>query len=73
VRQHRLQADRKPFAPFTKGLLIATNEEKAAFDTYGAYFGTFTLDAKARTVTHHLEDNFVPGREGTDNVRWFKV
>jgi len=24
------KADRKPFAPFTKGLLTATNEEKAA-------------------------------------------
>ena len=43
-----LKADRKPFAPFTKGLLDATNEEKAAaFDSYAAYFGTFTVDAKA--------------------------
>ncbi len=67
------KADREPFALFTKGLLTATNEEKAAaFDTYGAYFGTFTLDAKAGTVTHHLEDNLVPGRQGTDNVRWFE-
>jgi len=67
------KADRKPFALFTKGLLTATKEEKAAaFDTYGAYFGTFTLDAKAGTVTHHLEDNLVPGRQGTDNVRWFE-
>jgi hypothetical protein len=68
-----LKADRKPFAPYTSGLLIATTEEKAAaFDTYAAYFGTFTLDAKARTVTHHLENNLVPGRQGTDNVRWFE-
>jgi hypothetical protein len=68
-----LKANRKPFAPFTKGLLTATTEEKAAaFDGYAAYFGTFTVDAKARTVTHHLEDNLVPGRGGTDNVRWFE-
>ncbi len=68
-----LKADRKPFAPFTKGLLTATTEEKAAaFDTYAAYFGTFTVDAKAGTVTHHLENNLVPGRQGTDNVRWFE-
>lgn len=68
-----LKADRKPFAPFTRGLLTATNEEKAAaFDGYAAYFGTFTFDAKAGTVTHHLEDNLVPGRRGTDNVRWFE-
>jgi len=68
-----LKADRKPFAPYAKGLLTATTEEKAAaFDTYAAYFGTFTVDAKAGTVTHHLEDNLVPGRRGTDNVRWFE-
>ena len=68
-----LKADRKPFAPYTKGLLTATTEEKAAaFDTYAAYFGTYSIDAKAGTVTHHLEDNLVPGRQGTDNVRWFE-
>jgi len=45
-------------------LLTATTEEKAAaFDSYAAYFGTFTVDAKAGTVTHHLENNLVPGRE----------
>jgi hypothetical protein len=35
-----LKADRKPFAPYTKGALTATTEEKAAaFDSYAAYFG----------------------------------
>jgi Lipocalin-like domain len=68
-----LKADRKPFAPYAKGILTATTEEKAAaFDAYAAYFGTFTVDAKAGTVSHHLEDNLVPGRQGTDNVRWFE-
>ncbi len=68
-----LKADRKPFAPFSKGLLNATTEEKAAaFESYAAYFGTYTTDAKAGTVTHHLEDSLVPGRRGTDNVRWFE-
>jgi hypothetical protein len=68
-----LKADRKPFAPYTKGVLTATTEEKAtAFDSYAAYFGTFTVDAKAGTVSHHLENNLIPGRQGTDNVRWFE-
>jgi hypothetical protein len=68
-----LKADRKPFAPFTKGLLTATPEEKAAaFESYAAYFGTFTVDAKAGIITHHLEGNLIPGRQGTDNVRWFE-
>ncbi len=68
-----LKADRKPFAPYTKGLLSATAEEKtAAFDSYAAYFGTYTVNPTDGTVTHHLEDNLVPGRRGTDNVRWFE-
>jgi hypothetical protein len=68
-----LKADRKPFAPYSKGMLTATTEEKAAaFDSYAAYFGTYTVDAKAGTVSHHLENNLVPGRQGTDNVRWFE-
>jgi hypothetical protein len=70
--QIALKADRKPFAPFTKGLLSATTEEKAAaFDTYLAYFGTYTVDAKAGTVTHHLQKHLIPGRDGTNIVRWF--
>jgi hypothetical protein len=47
-------------------------KRKLPFDSYAAYFGTFTVDAKAGTVTHHIEDNLVPGRRGTDNVRWFE-
>lgn len=67
------RADRKPFAPNNQGVSSATTEEKAAaFDTYTAYFGTFSVDATAGTVTHHLEDSLVPGRRGTDNVRWFE-
>lgn len=68
-----LKAERKPFRPYTKGLLSASSEEKAAaFETYAAYFGTYSVNAKEGTVTHHLEDNLVPGRRGTDNVRWFE-
>jgi hypothetical protein len=54
-------------------MLSATTAEKAAaFDSYAAFFGTYTVNAKEGTVTHHLEDNLVPGRRGTDNVRWFE-
>ena len=68
-----LQADRKPFAPFAKGLLAATTEEKAAaFESYAAYFGAYAIDAKAGTITHRLEDSLIPGRRDTDNVRWFE-
>jgi hypothetical protein len=67
------KADRKPFAPFNRGRLSATPEEKAAaFDSYLAYYGTYTVDGQAGTVTHHIEDYSVPGRRGTTNVRWFE-
>jgi Lipocalin-like domain len=67
------KADRKPFAAFNKGRLSATTEDKAAaFDSYQAYYGTYTVDAKAGTVTHHLEGSLIPGREGINNVRWFE-
>ena len=43
--------------PFVKGPAAGTDEEKvAAFDNYVAYYGTYTLDLKAQTITHHLED-----------------
>ncbi len=65
------KADRKPFAAFNKGRLLATTDDKAAaFDSYVAYYGTYTVDAKAGTVTHHLEGSLIPGREGINNVRW---
>jgi hypothetical protein len=61
--------DRKPLPPPAK----ATPDEKAsAFDSYVAYFGTYTVDANAGTVTYHLEENMIPGRRGVNNVRWFE-
>ena len=51
-------ADRKPFA---KGPSAGTLEEKAAaFDSYGACYGTYTVDTKAGTIMHHIEDGLNP-------------
>src|SRR5260370_26426866 len=48
-----LKADRKPFAPYAKGIVTATTEDKAAaFETYAAYFGPFTAAAHAGPDTH---------------------
>ena len=59
--------------PFVKGPAFGTGEEKmAAFDNYIAYYGTYTLDLKARTITHHLEDASPPNWRGRNNVRWFE-
>jgi hypothetical protein len=62
--------DRKPFA---KGPKAGTLEVRAAaFDSYGAYYGTYTVDSKAGTITHHIEDGLNPALRGRDNVRWFE-
>lgn len=59
--------------PFAIGAASGTGEEKvAAFDNYIAYYGTYKVDWKAQTVTHHLEDASVPNLRGRDNVRWFE-
>lgn len=63
------RADRKPLASIAKA---SAEDKAAAFDTYIAYFGTYTVDAKAETVTHHIEESIAPGRRGADNVRWFE-
>src|SRR6478672_1241652 len=52
------RADRKLFA---NGIAAGTPAEKAAaYDGYQAYYGTYTVDAKAGTVTHHLENALTP-------------
>ena len=59
--------------PFVNGAAAGTVEEKvAAFDNYVAYYGTYTLDLKAQTITHHLEDASPPNWRGVNNVRWFE-
>ena len=42
------------------------DEAKAAITGYTAYFGTYTVDERARTVTHHRKANLNPG--GIDTV-----
>jgi hypothetical protein len=38
------------------------DEAKSAFTGYQAYFGTYSVDPIARTVTHHLDGNLDPGQ-----------
>ena len=69
--------DRKEWPRTGNGLhavrIGRTVEEKAAaFDTYTAYYGTYKIDPRARTVTHHLEDSILPGSRGIDNIRYFE-
>ena len=47
------------------------DEAKAAITGYTAYFGTYTIDEKAHTVTHHRTGNINPGGLG-DFVRRYE-
>jgi Lipocalin-like domain len=38
----------------------------AAFDTYYAYYGTWTYQEAAGTVTHHLKTSLIPAESGLD-------
>jgi hypothetical protein len=59
--------------PFVSGPASGTAEEKvAAFDNYVAYYGPYTVDLKAQTITHHLQDANQPNSRGVNNVRWFE-
>lgn len=70
IVQIAVKGDRKSF---DHGAASATPEEKAAaFDSYLAYYGTYTVDAKEGTISHHIADHSNPGFRGRDNVRWFE-
>ena len=49
-----------------------TEELEPAFRGYFAYFGSFTVQAAEKTVTHHLEAASVPNWVGTKQIRGFR-
>jgi len=69
---HVMRADRPPFA--TGGLYSGTQAEKAAaYDSYIAYYGSYTVDATARTVTHGLAGSLFPNWSGTGQTRHYAL
>ena len=48
-----------------------SEELKDAFDGYFGYFGRYTVDETAGTVTHHVEGGSSPSFVGTDQRRFF--
>jgi hypothetical protein len=67
---HITHSDRTPFKsgdPFRASL----EELKEAFDRYFGYFGTYTVDESAGTVTHHVEGASYPNYVGKDQRRSF--
>jgi hypothetical protein len=50
----------------------STEEMCAAWPSYFGYFGTFTIDAEAAAVTHHIEAGWFPNLVGTEQVRSYR-
>jgi Lipocalin-like domain len=46
------------------GAVMTPDEAKVAVTDYIAYFGTYTIDEKAGTVTHHRQATIQPGDSG---------
>ncbi len=69
---HLTNPDRSNFA--SGDFLRPTQEEcLEAFKSYFGYFGSYTLDEKARTVTFHVEGAAYPNYVGTDQVRYYTI
>lgn len=47
-------------------------QAKEAIAGYTAYFGTYTVDEKAHTVTHHRKGSLNAGEVGVDAVRQYE-
>ena len=41
--------------------------------TFFAYYGTYSVDPAARTVTHHVQGSLRPSWVGTDQLRSFEL
>jgi len=68
---HVMRNDRPLFA--AKDPARGTDAElRAAFEDYGSYFGTYTIDQTRQTVTHQVRGAWYPNWIGHDQVRHFK-
>ena len=54
------------------GATMTPDEAFTAVKDYIAYFGTYTVDEAAGTVTHHRQDSLQPGDNG-DLVRRYEL
>lgn len=51
----------------------SAEEMVAAWPRYFGYFGTFTVDESAETVTHHIRSGWFPNLAGTEQVRHYEL
>ncbi len=69
---HVMRVDRPAFGSDDSG--AGTDAEvRAAFDGHTSYFGTYTIDPSARTVTHHVRGASYPNWMGHDQIRYYRI
>jgi len=69
---HVMRVDRPTFASDDWG--SGTDAEvRAAFEGHVSYFGTYTIDTSARTVTHHVRGASYPNWMGHDQIRYYRI
>lgn len=69
-----IQLMRTPAArPFVSPATPTADEIRAAYAAFAAYYGTYTVDNAAQTLTIHVEGSNMPSYTGTDQVRPFRV
>jgi hypothetical protein len=50
----------------------SAKEKAAAWGGYFGYFGTYTIDESAGSVTHHIEGSWFPNLIGTQQIRYYR-
>jgi lipocalin-like protein len=66
-----VQIMRNPRPEFTGNTMAfpAPKDVQIAYRGYYAYYGTYTIDAEQKIITHHLQGSLRPGDVGKDFVR----
>lgn len=69
---HLVDMDRPNFkdGDFLRG---TPAEVREAFNGYFGYFGSYTVDPIAETITFHIEGAAYPNYIGSDQVRYFEI
>ena len=69
---HVMRVDRPMFVSDDSGS-GSDAEVRAAFEGHTSYFGTYTIDASARTVTHHIRGASYPNWMGHNQIRFYRI
>ncbi|MDQ3820549.1 MAG: lipocalin-like domain-containing protein [Acidobacteriota bacterium] len=51
---------------------VTAREKAEAYDSYVAYYGTYTINMHKRVITHHVEGSLNPNDVGNDLIRYFE-